>query len=678
MADEVKKILFSVEVDTAKSVQSVNALAVSYNNLDQAKDKDTEATKRQESASTKNATALKAEEDSIAKLRQRNKELTAERNNTSTATEAGRAKIAALNAELNKNNDTIKANVDALTQQKIGIGGYEDAINKALPGVGGFIQGIRGMTTAGLTFIATPIGMVIAAIGLALGALMAYFKGSEEGQNNLNKIMLIGSSIMEKVMDVVEGVGEALFNAFTNPKQAMTDLYEFVKQNLINRFTAFKVILEGIMNLDFKQISNGVIQAATGVENMIDKVGALADEIKSKVEEAIDQGSRLAAFQAKIDKDERALIVERGRISLEVSKLRAQAIREEGAVKEETVKKAIALEESLADKEVALAKIRLANAELLRDTNGADKEALDEVAKATAAVAAAEEQRFSATLRFQKELEKLREAEIKEQERIEAEQAKTNEEIRLQKEKERIEQARIEAEQAENNRKVVEENKKKAADKEIEIEKLKSNAVSGLISKVTKGRIDGQKLYTTIFKKGALAETYANTKAAAIAAYKSLAGIPIVGPVLGVIAGAAATLYGLTQATGIQAIGFARSGRVPLSGTKIKSGMGLPITRDNGDDLLVTAKRGEVILNERHQAMLGGSKTFARIGVPGFADSGLVGQQTYIASTDAQNQQNLIDIANAIINQPQKILVLEEVEAKQRQLDDIRNKANII
>lgn len=47
-------------------------------------------------------------------------------------------------------------------------------------------------------------------------------------------------------------------------------------------------------------------------------------------------------------------------------------------------------------------------------------------------------------------------------------------------------------------------------------------------------------------------------------------------------------------------------------------------TMPNGDNILATVRTGEVILNERQQAALGGAETFKRIGVPGFASGGVV------------------------------------------------------
>lgn len=53
------------------------------------------------------------------------KNLTAERNNLNLTTEEGRKRQAELNAEIDRQNDFIRANVDTLSKQKINIGNYE-------------------------------------------------------------------------------------------------------------------------------------------------------------------------------------------------------------------------------------------------------------------------------------------------------------------------------------------------------------------------------------------------------------------------------------------------------------------------------------------------------------------------------------------------------------------------
>lgn len=55
---------------------------------------------------------------------------------------------------------------------------------------------------------------------------------------------------------------------------------------------------------------------------------------------------------------------------------------------------------------------------------------------------------------------------------------------------------------------------------------------------------------------------------------------------------------------------------------------GFPIKRSNGDNVLATLKKGEVVLTEQHQMMLGGSNVFKSLGVPGFANGGVAGGST--------------------------------------------------
>lgn len=77
--------------------------------------------------------------------------------------------------------------------------------------------------------------------------------------------------------------------------------------------------------------------------------------------------------------------------------------------------------------------------------------------------------------------------------------------------------------------------------------------------------------------------------------------------------------------TGLQ-IGMVAAQEFALGG-KVQSGHELPCYPKSGDNTLALVKPGEVILNKNQQSLLGGSNTFKRIGVPGFADGGLVAPQ---------------------------------------------------
>jgi len=60
-----------------------------------------------------------------------------------------------------------------------------------------------------------------------------------------------------------------------------------------------------------------------------------------------------------------------------------------------------------------------------------------------------------------------------------------------------------------------------------------------------------------------------------------------------------------------------------VTGERINRKQNIP-TRSNGDNVLAYVKRGEVVLNQRQQSLLGGSPTFRRIGIKGFAEGGMV------------------------------------------------------
>lgn len=61
-----------------------------------------------------------------------------------------------------------------------------------------------------------------------------------------------------------------------------------------------------------------------------------------------------------------------------------------------------------------------------------------------------------------------------------------------------------------------------------------------------------------------------------------------------------------------------------ITGRRVTDRQNIPTT-SKGDNVLAVVKRGEVVLNERQQAALGGSATFRALRIPGFADGGVIG-----------------------------------------------------
>lgn len=641
---------------------------------------------REAIARKKSKEVVEAEAGSIRALREANKQLTAERNNTTLATEEGRKKVEALNKQLDENNAKIKENVDAYTKQKIGIGDYSAALDKLIPGLGSTMNGLKGVGAELWKLVANPIGATLAAIALGFGALMKYFQGSEEGQNRLNQIMTVGSVILEKFWDLVENVGEALYNVATKPREAFMDLVNFIKDNLINRFTSFAVILDGIVNMDLEKLGNGILQLGTGVENVIGKVRDIAKETIATVNLAVEQGNRLAQLQAKIDEDQRKALVERARTELEVSKLREKAISQEGDEKRKTIEEAIALERQLSEAEVRRAQTKLEQKKLELQANGDDKAALLAVAEAEADVIKAQTERYNATLRFQKELEKLADEEKKKKEEEKKAQDAEFTAAQLQAENEFAQQQAAEAAAADKAYKDQQEMAKKNAEFKKKVDTETTTAMNANLNSLLGTQKVNYKAGFDLFKKGALTELLADTNKAATAAMASASQVPLIGWLLGPVAYAATYAKGIASYAAVSALvpGFATGGRNVLSGTRIMSQHGIPIRRSNGDDRLITAKVNETIVNEEQKARLGGDAAFRKAGIPGYAGGGALspmslGQEveTRTAALNSNNRDVLDMVDNAIRNM-RPVLVMQDFEYEQATRDNVIARAQVI
>ena len=158
------------------------------------------------------------------------------------------------------------------------------------------------------------------------------------------------------------------------------------------------------------------------------------------------------------------------------------------------------------------------------------------------------------------------------------------------------------------------------------------------------------------------------TIATAIAVARALPN-PVTSILAGILGGAQIALIA-SQPTPA----FADGGKV-LSGKKIGAFDGRSISRSNGDNLLATVKTGEVILNKRQQAMLGGDNTFRRIGVPGFADGGLTGQSVASGVDSQLNMETMI--LNAVQNLPNPVVAVTDINTGQGRYATVIESATI-
>jgi hypothetical protein len=137
---------------------------------------------------------------------------------------------------------------------------------------------------------------------------------------------------------------------------------------------------------------------------------------------------------------------------------------------------------------------------------------------------------------------------------------------------------------------------------------------------------------------------------------------------IGIIMAALSAVTTAVQIAVIKSQKFAASG-------KIAGGMQI-ISDPQRDNTLVLAKQGEVILNERHQAMLGGARTFRRMGVPGFAESGVVGSAIPEIGT-ATTYEDIVAALSASINEIRVVQYLSDLQGAENELSVTQHRSVI-
>lgn len=256
-----------------------------------------------------------------------------------------------------------------------GIGLYEDAINKAMEGTKGFggavgstIPNVKGLIASVRAFMAIPLVAVISLIVTGITLLVKQFAATEKGMDAITSVTRPLMAILQSLGRIIGELAGDLFDAFKNPKQALKDLANLIKDNLMNRLKAFGVILEGILTLNFKQIADGLAQSVTGVENMTSKMKDFGDAIQ----EAADKGKQLDETIKAREKLEENISKIQAESNLRIQEI-TQQMRDGNLSWSERVKLAnerLKVQEDIARQQKDIIDLELQEARINQDING--------------------------------------------------------------------------------------------------------------------------------------------------------------------------------------------------------------------------------------------------------------------------------------------------------------------
>ena len=196
-------------------------------------------------------------------------------------------------------------------------------------GIKGATAGFKGLKGA---IAATGLGALL----IALTSLFAYFKNSEEGSRKLAIAMEALGIITGKISDFFSALGEQIVWAFNNPKEALMNFVDLLKENIFNRFEgllelvpklgkAIGLLFSGKFKEAGKVAADAVGKVVLGVEDITDKVADATESViefgktvVAEVKEAVDVATTLVDQFRAIRDAQQALIVDNALLNKEM------------------------------------------------------------------------------------------------------------------------------------------------------------------------------------------------------------------------------------------------------------------------------------------------------------------------------------------------------------------------
>ncbi len=480
-------------------------------------------------------------------------------------------------------------------------GGMISGFKGALTSIKSVILGFKTMRGA---IIATGLGALV----IAVTSLAAAFTSTEEGQNKFNKIMGVIGSVTGNLIDVLANLGDKLIWVFTSPREALNSFVGLIKSQIINRFNAaidtvgflgsaikkvFQGDFKGAMD-DAKEAGSSYVDVLTGVEDSLEKV---TTGVKGFVKEIVEEGKiagEIADKRAQADKVERQLQIDRAQADRDRADLLEKAVDTAKFSAEERIaflEEAGRLEEEITNKEIAAAKLRFDAKVAENALAGSTKEDLDEEAALKAQMIALETAKLTKAKEVTTQVIALYASEAAAKKAID-DQVQLDKEATDQKAKDAATaldtlktQIRDAAAVSEDEKRALEIEKtiehydnliQLAIDNGLAtegLEKAKADKITGIKSKaaketaeteikwadMTQGEksklmVDGLNNLASILgtetaagKAAAIGAATISTFQSATDSFKSLSGIPIVGPALGALAAGAAIISGIAN-----------------------------------------------------------------------------------------------------------------------------------
>ncbi|GHE65056.1 hypothetical protein [Roseivirga thermotolerans] len=424
--------------------------------------------------------------NSINKLRQQANALTKEINKW----DVGTKEFEKAQADLQK----VAPKLKALRQEAYGLSQANQSVVSTFSQYIPFGGSLRSMAAGARTGVvafkslraaiaATGIGLLV----LAIASVVSWFKRTEQGAQTLRVIMAGLGQFVDSFMDIITGLGEAIFKAFSNPKEAVIGLWEIIKSQVINRVTGiidtFRFLgktIESAFNLDWEGVKKNaaaagesIAQSITGVDDVGNKLVATFNKAKDAISGTFSELKNDAQAAMALARDEnnlrvrnREFLVEQAKYEAEIAKLREYAtdVTRTDQERQQALAESARLLNELSDKKIALKAEELRILQEQQAISITDEEGYEKEAQLQAELIRLQEERAATMRRITSQESALRDKINRE---TEAEAKKTAEtELKIVQE---LEDLKIEAMQ--------EGEEKAIAEKELQFQRKIENLI---------------------------------------------------------------------------------------------------------------------------------------------------------------------------------------------------------
>ncbi len=295
------------------------------------------------------------------------------------------------------------------------------------------------------TLARNPFTLILTTIVGVMGFLVRRFGQTEEGADKLGQIMAGLSAGLEVLGDIAIDLGKSIFDAFSNPREAISGFIDDIKNRVVGVIQGLGEIFKGLgqvivssLSFDSEGIESAlerIEQGGTRVAKAYSLTGVVPswEDLTKSISDATDQALEAADAAAKAEaslqaaaKAQRSLNIQRAKVNRDLA-LTRELVEDTNQSYDDRLDAIDEIEKAdtrLAEREIAVQRQRLAAVKQKNAQSKSSRADLDKEAELQAKIFQLQEQstkRLSAFNRQRQAIEKQRDAEI--QKSLDLEQA---------------------------------------------------------------------------------------------------------------------------------------------------------------------------------------------------------------------------------------------------------------